>query len=520
MILKNPTPDPKVYRFDESAAQRVIDFLHYHCRHVKGEWAGKPLDLEGWQEEIVRQAFGWKRADGTRLYRRAYVEIPKKSGKSTMGSGIGLYLLCGDGEPGAEVYSLASDKSQAGIVFEPAKLMARTGEFLARDCRVYTSSIVYKGSSFYKVLSADVKAKHGLNWHGLIMDELHTQPNRDMYDTLKGGGLARRQPFFWLFTTAGWDRTSICWELHEYARKICEGLIEDSNWFVRIYQASEQEDWEDLEVWKAVNPNYGISVKPEYLEEQHRETEGSPAAQNTFRRLHLNQWTESDVRWLDMKAWDRGNQPLRPLEGRQCWGGLDLASTLDVGALVLVFPDDDGTVDLLPFFWVPRETAESRTRKEKVQYLAWVQSGHMMATEGNVIDYGFIREEVKGLPDRYELEELAADPHNATQLLVELEQEGITVLRHSQGPATMNNGTKEFERLVKSGRVRHAGHPVLRWMASNVTVSQDSSGNLKPDKKRSGEKIDGITAAVMGVGRMMLNQKPKSKYEKEGVTVL
>jgi len=511
-----------VYVFDPDRAQRAVRFIEECCRHVKGEWYGELLKLEDWQrEDIVEPLFGWLRPDGTRRYRRVYVEIPKKNGKSTLGASIANVLLFADDEMGAEVYSAAADRDQAAIVFDVAKQMVELEPEMDNRAHVWRRSIVVpQTASFYRVLSSDVKTKHGLNWHGVIFDEFHTQPTRDLYDTLKGGGISRRQPMFVMFTTSGYDKQSICYELHDYATKLCEGIIEDDTFLAVIYGAEADEDWHSPDVWAAANPNLGISVKIEYLDEQCREATESPAAQNTFRRLHLDQWTESAERWLDAAAWNRNaGEYLNVKRGAPCYAGLDLASTTDLAALVLAFPDDESeTYDLVPFFWVPEVTAEQRTRKERVQYQTWIDRGLIIATEGNVIDYDVIRRDINNLGDIFNIVEIAADPHNAIQLITQLDGDGFEIFAHRQGFMSLSPGAKELQKLVLGARLRHEGNEVLAWNIANVVVETDAAGNIKPSKKRSTEKIDGAVAAVMAIGRASVNPDAgRSVYDDEGI---
>ncbi|HOX23422.1 MAG TPA: terminase large subunit, partial [Elusimicrobiales bacterium] len=293
------------YRFDAKAARKAERFFELYLTHVKGEWAGMPFKLERWQREIVRTLFGWKRPDGTRRYRTCYIEIPRKNGKSSLCAGLALYLLMADREPSAEVYSAAADREQASIIFDIAKSMVSVSNELNLRLKVFRKAIAYnKAMSSYKVLSADAYTKHGLNAHGIIFDELHAQPNRELWDVLATSTGARTQPLTVAITTAGFDRSSICWELHEYARRIKEGVIEDDSFLPVIYAADEGDDWRDPKTWRKANPNIGVSISEDYLKRECAKAENIPAYENTFRRLHLNQWTQQESRWLPMSAWE------------------------------------------------------------------------------------------------------------------------------------------------------------------------------------------------------------------------
>ena len=360
---RDSSRDP--FWFDEAAAAKACEFFERFLRHAKGEWAGQRFALSEWQKrDIIRPIFGWKRPDGTRKYRKVYVEVPRKNGKSTLGAGIALYLLFSDGEPGAEIYSAAADREQAAIIFDVARQMVEQDPDLRTRCEVFRRSIVVgKTGSAYHVLSADAPTKHGKNSHGVLFDELHAQPNRELYDVLKTSTGSRRQPLFVMFTTAGYDKTSICWEEHEYATRLLTGAIQDDTYLSIIYAADQDEDWTDPKVWARANPGLGESVKIQYLQDECPRAKESPAYQNTFPRLHLNQWTEQATRFLDMDAWDACAGQVDPaeLEGCPCRAGLDLASTIDISAFVMCFANEDGGYTWLPFFCVPEEAIRKRS---------------------------------------------------------------------------------------------------------------------------------------------------------------
>ena len=505
--------------FDEGAAERAVNFFERYLTHSKGRWAGSKFKLMDWQrDEIIRPLFGWKKRDGTRRYRTAYIEIPRKNGKSTLCAGIGLYLLFADQEAGAEIYSAAADREQASIVFDQAKAMTEASTQLQKRASVYKKSIVvFRTRSSYKVLSADAYTKHGLNAHGIVFDELHAQPNRELWDVLITSTGARTQPLTVAITTAGYDRESICWEQHEYARQLLKGVIEDPTYFAYIAAADEEDDWTDPQIWRKANPGYGVTISREYLEQECRKAKQVPAYQNTFRRLHLNQWTSQDTRWLDLSAWDKCAHALPDLAGRECYAGLDMASTTDIAALVLVFPpQDEGLLYVLPTFWIPQENMLARARRDRVPYDAWVRDGLMMATPGNVIDYGAIRAKINRLGERFHIREIAFDRWGAFQLSQDLDGDGFTMVPFGQGFASMSAPTKELLRLVLDDSLAHGGHPVLRWMADNMVVKQDPAGNIKPDKAKSREKIDGLVALIMGLDRA-IRHEGASVYEGRGV---
>jgi phage terminase large subunit-like protein len=496
---------------DQRAAGRALDFVRA-LRHTKGQYAGSLFRLQPWQAEVVAAILGTLRADGRRTYRTAYLEVPRKNGKTELAAAIALYLLLCDNEPGAEVYSAAADREQASLVFAAARQMVATAPALLKRCKIIDSQkriIVPATNSVYRAISAEAYSKHGFNASAVIYDELHAAPNRDLWDVLATSMGARTQPLMLAITTAGYDRNSICWELHSYAERVREGSVTDPSFYGRIYGAPADADWSLPETWRACNPNLGVSVSEDFLASECARAQAVPAYQNTFRRLYLNQWTTQDERWLDMAAWDAsaGVPDVASLSGRECYAGLDLASTTDVAALVLVFPprDDGAPYDVLTRFWIPGDSLRARCQRDRVPYDEWARLGLVTVTEGNVIDYRAIREEIVRLGQQYDIREIAFDRWGAAQVSVELAGEGFTMVAFGQGFASMSAPTKELLKLVLSRRLWHGGNPVLRWMADNLRVRQDPAGNLKPDKERSTEKIDGMVALIMALDRASRN---------------
>lgn len=496
--------------FKPARAQHVRDFFQKFLRHSKGQWAGKSFELLDWQwNDVIAPLYGWERENGTRRYRKGYIEIPKKNGKSALGSGLSLYMLVGDNEPGAEVYNAAADRDQASIVFTEAANMVEASPALSKRLEVIRSrkQISHRlEKAWYRALSADVPTKEGLNIHFLLFDELHAQRTRDLWDTLIYGGAARRQPLFLSITTAGYDKESICYEQHNYAQSILDGRVNDWSFFAFIAAADVDDDWREEATWRKANPSYGVTIAEDDFRESCREAQESPAKENAFRRYRLDQWTEQDVRAIPMDQWNAAKLEFDPdwLKGEPCWAGLDLASTQDVTALVLCFEHDDRYI-WLPFFWVPENAAKDRERRNKTRFDQWIRTGAMMKTPGDMTDYNFIRQKLNELRDVYDIREVAYDPWNGRQLAIDLvEQDGFNMVEFRQGYPSMTEPTKQLLGMLASGKLAHPDNPCLNWMAGNFAVEADAAGNLKPSKKKSTEKIDGIVAGIMGMGRMLI----------------
>ena len=494
--------------YDKGAADYAVAFIEALC-HTKGTWAGKPFELIDWQEQIIRDLFGILKPNGYRQFNTAYVEIPKKQGKSELAAAVAILLTCGDGEERAEVYGCAADRQQASIVFDVAADMVSMCPALAKRVKIQKSMkrmIYLPTNSFYQVLSAEAYSKHGFNIHGVIFDELHTQPDRKLYDVMtKGSGDARMQPMYFNITTAGTDTNSICYEIHQKAKDIIAGLKIDTTFYPVIYGADEDEDWTSPEVWKKANPSLGITVGMDKVEVACESARQNPGEENAFRQLRLNQWVKQSVRWMPMEKWDECSFAVRPedLEGRVCYGGLDLSSTTDITAFVLVFPPEDETdkYHILPYFWIPEETMELRVKRDHVPYDIWHKQGFLETTEGNVVHYGYIEKFIESLGEKYNIREIAFDRWGATQMVQNLEGMGFTVVPFGQGYKDMSPPTKELMKLTLEKKLAHGGHPVLRWMADNIFIRRDPAGNIKADKEKSTEKIDGVIATIMGLDR-------------------
>lgn len=516
--------------YNKTKADYAVAFIQA-LKHTKGRWAGKPFKLLDWQERIVRDLFGTVKPDGFRQFTTAYVEIPKKMGKSELAAAIALLLCCGDGEERAEVYGCAADRQQASIVFEVAADMIRMSPALSRRVKILASQkrIIYKPTnSFYQVLSAEAYSKHGFNISGVLFDELHTQPNRALFDVMtKGSGDARTQPLYFLITTAGTDSHSICFEQHQKAEDILAGKKIDPMFYPVIYGAAQDDDWTDERVWYKANPSLDVTVPVEKVRAAFNSARQNPAEENTFRQLRLNQWVKQSVRWMPMHVWNNNSAPvdLGELEGRVCYGGLDLASTTDITAFVLVFPPDgeDDKYTVAPWFWIPEDNLKLRVARDHVPYDLWNSQGFLETTEGNVVHYGHIEKFIEELGTRFDIREIAFDRWGAVQMSQNLQDMGFTVVPFGQGFKDMSPPSKELMKLALEGKLAHGGHPLLAWMVDNIHVRTDPAGNIKPDKQKSTEKIDGVVATIMALDRAIrCGNSPSggSVYDSRGLLVL
>jgi len=511
----------------KARADRAVAFINA-LKHTKGTWHGENFDLLPWQEKIVRDLFGTIKPNGYRQYNHAYVEIPKKQGKTELAAAIALFMTCADGEQSAECYSCASDRSQASLCFDVAVGMVEQSPALRRRCKIVPSRkrIIYlPTNSFYQVVAADAHRLHGISAHAVIMDELHCWPNRNLYDVMThGSGDARKQPLFFTITTAGTDRNSICWEVHQKAKDILEGRKVDPTFYPVIYGAKEDDDWTDEKVWEKANPSLGVTVEIDKLRNAFNSAKDNPAEENLFRQLRLNQWVKQSIRWMPMDKWDACAFPVdaENLKGRACWAGLDLSSTTDITAFVLVFPptEEGGKYEVLPFFWLPADTLALRVRRDHVPYDIWEKKGLLLTTDGNVVHYGAIEKAIEELGKIYNIREILFDRWGATHLVQDLEDLGFKVIPFGQGFKDMSQPTKELMRLTLEQKIAHGGHEVLRWMADNVFVKTDPAGNIKADKEKSTEKIDGIIALIMALSRAVGARDTESVYSERGILVL
>jgi len=492
-----------------AAALRVITAID-QLTHTKGPFAGQTFQLRTWQrDKIIRPMFKTG-PDGRRIYRQVLLMLPRKNGKTELAAALAIYFLLFDGELGGEVYSAAADKDQAALVFNVAAQMIRNDPDLESVCDIVDSQkrIVHRASgSFYRAISAEAYSKHGFNASVVIYDELHAAPNRELFDVLSTSQGARSQPMMIAISTAGYDRHSILWELYAHAVKVRENPAIDPSFLPIIFEAPIDADWTSEKVWRKANPALGDFRSLDEMRIACQRAQEIPAQENTFRRLYLNQWTEQAARWLSLTSWDACKMPPPPtsLIGRRCYIGMDLSSTKDLTAVVAVFPDGD-RFDVMAQFFVPAESMRERGNRDRVPYDQWAHDGHLIATPGNVVDYEAVRRTVKEWAGRYDVREIAYDPWNATDLIARLqEQDGFTCVPMRQGFVSLSAPTKSLEKAVLSQALRHDGHPVLRWNVSNVSVETDATGNLKPSKKVSTDRIDGVVALIMAIDRMDRN---------------
>lgn len=513
--------------YDKAKADRAVMFIQ-NLSHTIGQWEGKPFELIDWQEQIIRDVFGIVNNEtGYRQFRQAYIEIAKKNGKTELDSALALKMLCADDEPAAEIYGCASDRQQATICFNVAAKMVKLNPALRKRIKILESQkrmIYLPNGSFYQVLSSEAYSKHGFNVHGLIFDELHAMPDRKLFDVMtKGSGDARRQPLFFYTTTAGDDTHSICFEQHQKALDILSGKKIDPTFYPVIFAAAEDDDWTSEEVWKKANPSLGVTINIERVREACLSAQQNPAEENTFRQLRLSQWVKQAVRWMPMAKWNLcdGEVDAEELKGRVCYGGLDLSSTTDITAFALVFPPEteDGTYKVMPFFWIPEENLPLRVRRDHVPYDIWEKQGYLKTTEGNVVHYGYIEKFIEELGMRYNIREIAFDRWGAVQMVQNLEGMGFTVVPFGQGFRDMSPPTKELMKLTLERKIAHAGNPVLSWMMDNACIRTDPAGNIKVDKEKSTEKIDGVVATIMALDRAIRGglDTGASVYDERGV---
>lgn len=516
----------KGWYFDERAAARPIDFIR-NLPHIKGEWAGRSIELEPWQQFFLWNLFGFRRAaTGYRRFREAYLEVARKNGKTTLLAGIGCYMLFADGEAGAEVYSCATTRDQARECFGAAQEMVRRCT-LSRRAKIFRSAggtISYEANgSIFKPLSSDANTLDGKNASCTIVDEFHAHKTDEVYAVMKSSMGARRQPLMCIITTAGFNLAGPCFTYRSSAIKMLEGIIEDDTSLAMIYTHDNREELADPAMWVKSNPCFGASVKPEYLEEQYHTMRTKPEQESSIMTKNFNLWVQASDIWIGDDVWcaNRSQTDVETLNGCECYGGLDLGAVNDFSALVLEF-HENGRTQVLPFFWIPEEKYRSRREmlRENANIDVWVRQGFLRVTPGNVTDYGIIRNDIIELRDRYSILKIGYDRWNSSQLVIDLLAEGLPMDGFQQSISNISPPTKDFERIVRLGEYEHFDNPILRWQISNTVVWRDANDNLKPVKNRSPEKIDGVVAAIMAHGEWMSAQRSPeqvSVYEEHGL---
>ena len=513
------------YKFDPGAASRVCEAIEL-LPHIKGKWAGTPIQLEDWQVFILACVFGWlRKADGLRRFRLVYIEVPRKNGKSLFSAAVGLFGLALDGEMGAEIYSAATTRDQAKIVFCDAQEMARKSADFQRACGVEVLAhllVQPRTGSKFAALSAEDNTLDGLNSHVAIIDELHAHRTRGVYDVLETSTGARSQPLLWIITTAGVNRAGICYEVRNYVSKVLAGTTEDETVFGTIYTIDEGDDPFIEATWRKANPNYGVSIEPDDLARKAKKAQWTPSALNNFLTKHLNVWVNAGVAWLDPAAWARCGRKdltLEECEGRPLFVALDLATKVDIAAMILLFPPTEAAPKWALFgrFFLPEAAIEGSANS---QYAGWAREGHLITTPGNVLDFERIAEEMRGLPSRFDVREVPFDPFQAMQFSTQMLAEGFPMVEMGATVKNFSEPMKQLEALVMSQQLEHDGDPVMAWMVSNVIAHLDAKENTYPRRETSANKIDGAVAAIMALGRAMTGGVASSVYEDRGVVVL
>jgi phage terminase large subunit-like protein len=512
------------FYFDDKAANKAIGFIEKFCTHTKGDLAGEPLLLEPFQKKIVGDLFGWKnKKTNLRQYKVALIQLPRKNGKTTLAAGIICYCLFSLKERGNELYAAAGDRGQANIIFSIVSQMVLQNEHLSQRANVFRSSIVNESKgNYFQAISSDSKTKHGFSAGVVVMDELHVQKNRDLYDTLLTSTGARSEPLFISITTSGYDKQSIGYEIYSYAKKVKDKVLKDDSFYPCIFEADKDDDITLESTWIKANPNYGVSLRKDYMQRESQRAKDVPSYLNTFKRLHLNIWTDSYSAWLTAKEWDDCyvEYDYKSLEGKQCWGGIDLSTTRDISAVVLLFYENEKFI-ILPFFFIPKDNLKNRRDRDGVDYEMFVRDNHVIATEGNVIDYNVIKEKINELGNKYKIQSMSYDRWNASMLISSLiEDYGINMSPLGMGFVSQSAPTKEMEKLILEKKIVHNNNPAANWMLSNVSLMEDPAGNIKISKSKSKSKIDFVAALILALADYMSCESGDSVYDTRGILMI
>ena len=508
----DPWDDPGDSKFYPEYAQNAVDFFEEYLIHTAGHMAGQPFALMDWQKAIVGNLFGWYRESGYRRYKKCFVYVPRKNGKTTMVAGIATYMFICEQEPGGQTYAAASEGDQATILFEMAMSMIDKNEELKEGVKFIPSQKIMKNEyGKFKAITAKGLSKHGLNPSFFVVDEVHAQRDNVLIEALTTGTKARKQPLEFYISTADTAGESPCNDMLEIARLIRDGDILQTNYLPVIYETLPSEDWKSIDVAIRCNPSIGQSFDLEVLRDDLEEAKQSAKKEVSYKRLTLNMVVSGESIWLDMDKWNncKIEMDISDLKGAKCYAGLDMATKKDIVALVLLFPDFNNL--LLPFFWLPETCLEDGPNADK--YKAWHAAGHVVTTSGNITDYKYVRDSIQGLAKLYEIMEIAYDPYNATHLCNQLGDDGFNVVEFTQTLRNFNEPSKEFEAWMLSGQLAHLDNPILNWMAAHVQIYTDNNENMRPIKKKNTHaKIDGIVAAVMAVARVMWHKEQPTPY--------
>lgn len=512
--------------FDEKAALKVLQFFTF-LKHSKGsDFAGKPFVLSPWQAFVIWCQYGWKTAGGNRRFKYSYNDMARKNGKTTFAAGQALYLLLMDKEPGAEIYTVATKRDQAKICLNEARNIVRKSRDLKQFAQVFQHSVTYEAmGSFLQALSADANTLDGLNPHGVVLDEFHAHKDDLVFNVMKSAMGARANPMMILLTTAGFNRNVPCYAYRDVAKKVLSGVLQQDDLFASIHTLDDGDDYTDESLWIKSNPNLDVSINMDFLRREFKSAQNNPDQLYNFMTKNLNVWTDSEKSWIAHDVWNECGGEVENLDGAECFGGLDLASVRDTNALVLCFAKPDGSFSFKCFFWMPEMNVEERVKNKGINYDRWIRDGFVKQTPGNITDYDFIYTEIMTIMARYKVKAINYDRWNSSQLVIKCTESGVPMQSFGQGFVSMSAPSKEMYRLIASKKINHEANPVLSWHVSNVQMDRDAADNIKINKARSSEKVDGAVAMVMALAGWMNNPLAGDKdvnkiYKERGIRVL
>jgi phage terminase large subunit-like protein len=505
-------PKPEGAYFDEDAANHAVSWIEANVRQYQSTWAGQPLELLHWQTRLIRHIFGWMRPNGLRLFKRVYVECPRKAGKTTLASAVAQYMTLGDEEAAPETIFAATDEKQAGICYSATQMSLEQSEQLwpTLKARQVPKEISLRNNpgGVMRPVAGSARGQQGKNIHCLIFDELQEQENRrDLWDALIRSSGTRPQPLIFTISTAGWVRESICFELHEKTRLIQEGTNEDDRFLGVVYGADMEADPSDPETWRTANPSFGATVSEEAYADEWAAVKSSPAEENGFRTFQLSQWVGQNTRYLPMDEWDKGSEALPKPSKRVAFGGLDLSTTTDLTCFSVVAPNPDGSIDLYTYPFLPFDGIEDKERKDRAPYRQWAKEGFLTLTPGGVIDKSYVKAVMVDANEAFDLRDVGYDPWNATDYILERKREGFTMVEMEQSARRLSSPTKKLLELTLTAKINHGGHPVLRWSATNFAVRMDGKGNVMPAKDKAANRIDPVVSAIIAIAGWDLRGK-------------